>query len=131
MMHVSWFVLPPVEEYYFKPHHAFYQTLPPFRFDCQTGIAAATNNPMQLIYPKELTKIFVPVDLDGKLSRTVFKVAHRNPSETIHWHLDESYLGSTSDFHEMELNPEKGYHLLTLVDKKGNRLERKFRIIGK
>ena len=131
MMHVSWFVLPPVEEYYFKPHHAFYQTLPPFRLDCQTGIAAATNNPMQLIYPKELTKIFVPVDLDGKLSRTVFKVAHRNPSETIHWHLDESYLGSTSDFHEMELNPEKGYHLLTLVDKKGNRLERKFRIIGK
>ena len=131
MDHVPWFVLPPVEEYYFKPHHAFYQTLPPFRSDCQDASTAATNSPMQLIYPKELTKIFVPIDLDGKLSRTVFKVAHRTPTETIHWHLDESYLGSTTDFHEMELNPEQGYHLLTLVDEKGNRLERRFRIIGK
>ena len=128
MDHVPWFVLPPVEEYYFKPHHAYYKTLPPFRSDCQDASTAGTNNPMQLIYPKELTKIFVPIDLDGKLSRTVFKVAHRTPTETIHWHLDESYLGSTTDFHEMELNPEQGYHLLTLVDEKGNRLERKFRI---
>lgn len=131
MDHVPWFVLPPVEEYYYKPHHAYYKTLPPYRSDCQDASSAATNNPMQLIYPKELTKIFVPIDLDGKLSRTIFKVAHRTPTETIHWHLDESYLGSTIDFHEMELNPVQGYHLLTLVDEKGNRLERKFRIIGK
>lgn len=131
MDHVPWFVLPPVEEYYFKPHHAFYKTLPTYRSDCQNVSVAGTNNPMQLIYPKELTNIFIPIDLDGKLSRTIFKVAHRIPTETIHWHMDESYLGSTTDFHEMELNPEQGHHLLTLVDEKGNRLERKFRIIGK
>ncbi len=131
MDHVPWFVLPPVDEYYYKPHHAYYKTLPPFRSDCQDASTASTNNPMQLIYPKELTKIFVPIDLDGKLSRTIFKVAHRTPTQTIHWHLDEDYLGSTTDFHEMELNPEQGYHLLTLVDETGNRLERKFQIIGK
>ena len=131
MEHIPWFVLPPVEEYYFKPNNPFYKTLPAFRSDCEDAEIEASNNPMQLIYPKELTKIYIPIDLDEKLSRTVFKVAHRTQSETIHWHLDENYLGSTNDFHEMELNPSEGYHLLTLVDGKGNRLERRFRIIGK
>ncbi len=131
MQHVPWFVLPPVEEYYFKPHHPNYKVLPPFRADCKETVVSTTNNPMQLIYPKVLTKIYVPVDLDGELSRTVFKIAHRSPSQTVHWHLNESYLGSTTDFHEMELKPEAGKHLLTLVDENGNRLERKFTIVSK
>ena len=131
MEHVPWFILPPVEEYYFKPHQPNYKVLPKFRSDCQENASTLTNNPMQLIYPKVLTKIYVPVDLDGELSRTVFKVAHRSPSQTIHWHLNESYLGSTTDFHEMELKPDAGKHLLTLVDENGHRLERSFRIVSK
>jgi penicillin-binding protein 1C len=30
MQHVSWFVLPPAVEYYYKQHHPAYKTLPPF-----------------------------------------------------------------------------------------------------
>ena len=131
MNHESWFVLPPVEEYYYKSIHPSYKVLPNYRSDCQDGVEKNTNNPMQLIYPKKLTSIFVPLDLDGKLSRTIFKVAHRNPNQTIHWHLDNHFLGSTVDFHEMELNPEAGSHILTLVDYNGNSLQRKFKIIRK
>ena len=86
---------------------------------------------MQLIYPQHKTKIFVPKELDGTLSRTVFKVAHRTPDQTIFWHLNHEYLGKTATFHQLELAPEPGNHILTLVDESGNRLQRAFEIIGK
>lgn len=132
MIHLPWLVLPPLEEYYYRQGHPSYQSLPPLRADCQnTSVAAAVNRTMQLIYPREATKIFVPIDLDGKMSKTVFQVAHRKPETTIYWHLDQDYIGSTSTFHQFSLQPTVGKHLLTLVDKDGNRLEQSFEIIRK
>lgn len=128
MRHASWFVLPPVEEYYYKSKNPNYRPLPDFRADCNNQ---SLDNPMQLIYPKANSRIYVPVDLDGSLSRTVFKVAHRNPETEIHWHIDNTYLGSTEQFHNMELNPTEGDHLLTLVDANGKRLELEFEILQK
>lgn len=130
MRHEAWFVLPPMEEFYYKSKHPTYRSLPPFREDCQSDISAA-KSPMQLIYPQHKTKIFVPKELDGTLSRTVFKVAHRNPETTIFWHLNNEYLGETKTFHQIELAPEAGEHQLTLVDENGNRLVREFEIVGK
>ena len=85
---------------------------------------------MQLIYPKQTTKIYVPIDLDGTLSETIFKVAHRKVDTPIYWHLNNEYLGVTEHFHEMALQPPVGKHVLTLVDGDGFRLERKFEILG-
>lgn len=130
MRHEPWFVLPPMEEYYFKSKHPEYRSLPPYRADCQSVISA-NQSPMQLIYPQHKTKIFVPKELDGTLSRTVFKVAHRNPATTIFWHLNNEYLGDTKTFHHIELAPAAGIHQLTLVDEAGNRLVREFEIVGK
>ena len=132
MVHRSWFVLPPLEEFYYKSKNPAYQPPPPQRADCMDASAGqGTYHPMQLIYPKTRTRIYVPVDLDGKRGQTVFQVAHRKPETEVHWHLDGSYLGSTVSFHEMALQPEIGKHLLTLVDKDGYRLEEEFEIIGK
>ena len=86
---------------------------------------------MELIYPKSPTRILVPRDLDGSRSRTVFTVAHRTPETEIYWHLDEHFIGSTRDFHSMELDPSPGKHVLTLVDEQGYRLEQSFEIIAK
>ena len=129
MVHRSWFVLPPVEEYYYKTSNPNYDLLPPFRADCQAN--NNENNPMQLIYPKETARIYVPVDINGQLSRTVFKVAHRKPETKIHWHLDNEFIGSTQQFHHIELQPSPGKHQLTLVDNDGNRLHQSFEIIEK
>ncbi|MCB9039703.1 MAG: penicillin-binding protein 1C [Lewinellaceae bacterium] len=128
-MHPSaWFVLPPTEEYFYKARNPGYAPLPPFRPDC----ASQPDQPdMELIYPKYPTKIYVPVGLDGQLSKTVFTAAHRNPQATIFWHLDSEYIGSTQTFHSFELNPSEGKHLLTLVDAQGHRLEQPFEIIKK
>ena len=131
MLHQSWFVLSPLEEYYFRNKNPAYKPPPPFRPDCIAAQAAPGQAPMQLIYPKNPTRIFVPVDLDGHLSSTVFQVAHRIPETEIYWHLDGVYLGSTKTVHQMGLQPPVGKHRLALVDANGYRIEQVFEIIGK
>lgn len=124
----SWFVLPPLQAYYYRRYHPEYANLPPFLPTC-----ADTESPpaMELIYPREPTRILVPVDLNGKLSRTVFEVAHADEQARLYWHIDEVFLGTTEQFHTMEFNPEVGQHRLTVVDELGKRLELDFEIIGK
>ena len=131
MQHRAWFILPPIEEYYFKGKNPGYVTPPPFRSDCKGTMAAQSQTPMQLIYPKHPTRIYVPVDLDGKLGSTVFQVAHRSRSAEIFWHLDGNYLGATTVFHQMALQPPVGKHTLALVDRDGYRLEQTFEVVGK
>ena len=132
ILHEGRFVLPALEEFYYRKKHPEYLPLPPYHPNCaastvQSGVAG----PMQLIYPAPRAKIFIPRDLDGSLSATVFKLAHRNPDTRVFWHLDNIYLGSTQTFHNLEMRPSPGPHLLTLVDAHGNRLEANFRIIEK
>jgi penicillin-binding protein 1C len=129
MIHVPWFVLPPAQEWYYKSKNPDYKDLPPYRDDCISGNSAF--NSMELIYPKSNAKIYVPIELDGTIGKTVFQVAHRRPQTTIYWHMDGEYLGMTTEFHQMELSPAKGKHILTLVDQYGETLIRQFEILGK
>lgn len=130
MLHQSRMVLPPIEAFYYRTKNQTYQPLPPLHPDCEKQ-QEDDMQPMELIYPKFATKIYVPIDLDGQYSKTIFTVAHRQAERTIYWHLDAQYLGATQHFHSMELQPAAGKHQLTLVDEKGNRLERWFEIIEK
>ena len=86
---------------------------------------------MNLIYPTTSTRIYIPVNLEGKTSNTVFKAVHREPEMKIFWHLDDEYLGSTKTFHEMSLCPLPGRHKIILIDESGNRIERSFEVLGK
>lgn len=123
----DWFVLPPIEEYYYKAKHVSYRPLPPFAKGCDdpSGIAK-----MELIYPKSDSRIYIPRELDGTLGTTVFQVAHRNPGITIFWHVDGEFLGSTTRSHRMTLSPGVGTHRLTLVDETGETLEKTFIILS-
>jgi penicillin-binding protein 1C len=124
----NWFVLPPVQEYYYKAKNISYKTLPPYRPDCQPLQAVAG---MDLIYPKPNARIFIPRDLDGKPGSTIFELAHRNSTTTVYWHIDGEFVGSTKKIHHMALNPLQGKHVLTLVDDAGEALTRQFEIISK
>jgi penicillin-binding protein 1C len=126
MVHEPWFVLPPLEEHYYVQQHPEYKLLPPFLEGCDQSEAGL---PMQLIEPKANTRIYIPRNLDGTLSRTVFRAAHRRPEAVLFWHIDDHYVGKTEQFHNLELSPEPGDHILTLVDDQGNRLQRKFTIL--
>jgi penicillin-binding protein 1C len=125
---VPWFVLPPVQEWYYKSKNPVYKTLPPFRSDC----ASDSEPQLDLIYPREnYTKLFIPIELDGKPGKTVFEAVHRIAGATIFWHLDNEYLGNTKNIHQMGLFPNPGKHVITLVDENGESLSRTFEVIGK
>jgi penicillin-binding protein 1C len=128
MKNVSWFVLPPAQEWYFRTKNPFYRMLPPFRSGC---VQSGGSRNMELIYPREGSVLYVPVDLDGRTGSTVFKVAHHNPEATVYWHLDEQFLGATKQVHQMALSPERGFHRLTLVDQNGETLTMGFEIMTK
>ncbi|MFA5668314.1 MAG: penicillin-binding protein 1C [Balneolaceae bacterium] len=122
----NWFVLPPVEEWYYKKKHGDYKVLPPLSPNCAEEQIAS----MRLIYPFKASTIYVPLELDGSLGKTIFEVAHRDNTTEIYWHLDEEFIGTTSTFHQMALSPKPGAHTLTLVDENGNTLVHEFVIVG-
>jgi penicillin-binding protein 1C len=123
MQHVAWFILPPVEEWYYKRKNAFYKPLPPLKPGCMNE---QDINQMEFIYPKENAKVFIPVDIDNQKSKVIFDVAHRKTGVRIYWHLDGVYIGSTQDIHQMALSPAKGVHRLDIVDENGNTDSRNF-----
>lgn len=128
MHHVPWFVLPPVEEHFYRDRDPNYRTLPPWHPDCLSTDEQL--QPMQMIYPHKNTQIILPRNLDGSLSSTVFQAAHRQPQRRILWHLNQQYIGETRHFHTMELQPSPGKHTLTLVDEAGYRLEIQFEVLS-
>lgn len=131
MQAVNWFLLPPTQEFYWRQHHSEYRTLPPWRRDCLADSAQVDDdNPMELIYPQAQSRIYIPVDLDGKRSRVVLKAVHRDAAATLYWHLDDEFLGETKVFHEREASLEPGVHKLLVMDKNGYKLERRFNVIG-
>ncbi|HNX06478.1 MAG TPA: penicillin-binding protein 1C [Bacteroidales bacterium] len=124
----KWFVLPPVMEYFYKSKNPFYRVLPPYRDDCVPQESGAGPD---MIYPKNNSRIYIPVDLNGVREKVVFKAAHNSTGIKLYWYLDNVFIGITSDFHQMALAPEAGKHKLTLVDQKGQHLSVNFEIIEK
>ena len=124
----KWFILPPVEEYYYKSKNITYKSLPPYRGDCPDPASDAT---MDLVYPRQRARIFVPRELDGTDGNAIFEVAHRTPKTQIFWHLDGQYLGSTKGTHKMLLAPSAGLHTISLVDESGQTLTRRFEVLAK
>lgn len=125
IQHKSWFVLPPVQEYYYKEKVISYKSLPPVKLGCLEPKAA-----MDMIYPKQHARIFIPRSLSGNEGQVLFQVAHNQGNTKIFWHLDGRYVGSTKGQHQLALHPEKGKHVLTLVDEQGHALVRQFEVIS-
>ncbi|MDX1670732.1 MAG: penicillin-binding protein 1C [Balneolaceae bacterium] len=123
----SRFVLPPSQEWFYRMNHPSYQTLPPYLASCRNTAEAIAA--MELIYPINSSKIYVPKELDGSPGNTVFEVAHRSAKATIFWHVDEVFVGKTRETHQMALNPKPGPHILTLVDENGTTLQHRFEIL--
>ncbi|MCB0399978.1 MAG: penicillin-binding protein 1C, partial [Winogradskyella sp.] len=114
----SWFVLPPLQEYYFKAKNPFYKSLPPYRTDCVETSAVQ----MEFIYPNQQNTIFLPKDFDGNTNDLILKVAHSKPELNLYWYIDDAYVGQTKDIHDMAILPQQGEHTITVVDELGNEI---------
>lgn len=127
MVTKSWFVLPPVMEWYYKNKHADYAILPPFRADC----AAAMGVSMDFIYPKEYySKIYLTKDFSGEVQPVILKVAHTQPHMKLFWYANDHFLGSTETFHEMPFKSKSGTYLITVTDEYGGELKRKIEVVN-
>jgi len=121
----SWFVLPPVMEWYYKNQHIEYRNLPPFRSDCGALLAPA----MDFIYPKANTKIYLTKNFNSEIQPVVLKVAHSQRDAELFWYVDEVYVGKTKTFHEMPVKAATGTHYITVVDEFGNEIRRKVQLV--
>ena len=127
----DWFVLPPAQEFFWRQQHSNYRLMPPWRKDCLADVRELDNDqPMDLLYPHAGSRLYIPVDIDGRRSRALLQAVHRQPGMTLYWHLDEQYLGATKLFHEQSVSLEPGWHKLKLVDQQGYELARWFQVLG-
>ena len=123
---MPWFVLPPVQESYFKQKNSFYKMLPPFRSDCQ---GSETQKVMGFIYPENNAKIYIPKELDGQKGKMVMKVVHRDPDAILYWHLNDKYIGSTTKYHHKAIAPDCGNYTISVIDNNGEKISRKFEVL--
>jgi penicillin-binding protein 1C len=128
MIHKSWFILSPAMEYYYKQKNADYKILPAFKPGCNYADAGKV---MEIIYPQPDAKIYVPLEINGEKGKTIFTAAHRKTDMKIFWSLDDQYIGTTQNFHQLALDPPAGKHIITLVDENGVSISRSFEILEK
>jgi penicillin-binding protein 1C len=127
MLQKSWFVLPPGMEFYYKQRHQDYQVLPAFLPGCNME----GGRPMELVYPDEHARLYVPVELTGERGNAIFTAAHRSPGAKIFWHLDDQFIATTIQFHQVGVQPAPGKHTITIVDEQGERITRNFEVLAK
>ncbi len=127
MTNKSYFVLPPVMAWYYKQKHPEYKDLPPWEQGCQPE----DDQSLDLIYPKNGVKIFIPKDFGNRQQKIVCKAVDQNPDATVYWHLDNAFVKLTHVKHQIEIYAKPGKHRLTLVDDTGHRIVCKFDVSGK
>ena len=120
------FSLPPVMEHYYKTAHPEYIPLPPVK---STVHSAASEDTMRFLYPEDGSVIQLPRLMDGSRGQLTCTVAHSNPTDTLFWHCDDSFVGTTADLHSVQLNLTSGEHKISVVDTHGNVIKTVVRII--
>lgn len=112
----NWFVLPPVQEYYFKNLKLNYKILPPFNEGCIVDEKAV----MDFIYPKSLNvKVYLTKDFNGKVQPLVVKIAHKQDDMELFWYVNGEFKGRTKHFHELALDLKSGKQVISVSDKNG------------
>lgn len=127
MKNRKWFVLPPSMEKYYQLNHPDYKVLPDYRSDCGCAKNASS---IGFVYPRNNSTIYVPIEIDGSKGQTIFEVVHQSNHGKLFWHLDDVFLGTTIDIHQLSARPSVGKHRLTVMDEQGNRASVRFYVEG-
>lgn len=125
----SMFVLPAIQESFYRNTHPDYRPVPPWRSGCEPQLTKSSQ-PLSLMYPHQGSKIYLPVNLDGSSSSMVAEATHSLRGTAIFWHLDGTYLGQTEALHQQLIQVDEGAHVLTLVDEVGNTVVCDFEVLA-
>ncbi|KMT64576.1 hypothetical protein XM47_13780 [Catenovulum maritimum] len=130
MWQKSYLILPAVTAYYYRQTNPNWRTPPEWRTDCtKQAVDAMEQLNFAFEYPPKGAKIKLPVELDGKLGRLVAKAHHINQNEVLYWHLDNEFIGTSQHIHDQEIAVNSGWHLLTITNQQGEKIERWFKVI--
>jgi penicillin-binding protein 1C len=76
-------------------------------------------NRLDLLYPVEGIKIFVPRDYDRAYEKIIFSATHQHGDMQLFWYLDGAYLGTTEIHHQLAVSLKPGKHRLVVQDEEG------------
>ncbi|MBK6264397.1 penicillin-binding protein 1C [Marivirga sp. S37H4] len=118
-------MLPPAQARFYKKYNTAYTEPPEWNNNC----LKSKNASMEMIYPRQSTKIIIPKEISGDKGRAIFEVAHQSSQAIVYWYLDDLYLGSTEGTHQMEIDTDQeGQHKLYLADSEGEYLSFTFEV---
>jgi len=103
--------------YYYRKSHSDYQDLPPFRGDC---ITQDQRKQIEFIYPKQGEHIYLTKNFYSDLQPFIAKASTSSANKTLFWYLNKQYMGTTRQFHEMEIRGNSGVNYLTITDEEGH-----------
>jgi penicillin-binding protein 1C len=115
--------LPPDVAQFMRESGQAVDRIPPHKSTCS---ALADQRPLQILYPTSNARLWVPRDLDGTLQKVAARAAHSHSESLIYWYIDDVFLGSSEKHHSKALDLSKGWHVLEIVDKAGNRDHTRF-----
>ena len=117
----TWFVLPPLQAYFYKQRNSEYKPVPNYRPDC----LELEPKTMDFVFPTGLrSKFSLTKNESGNLNTIVFKVAHSDKNASVYWYLNDEYMGKTKEYHELAMIPRKGQHSIIAIDNYGNEVKR-------
>ncbi|MBO6517800.1 MAG: penicillin-binding protein 1C [Bacteroidia bacterium] len=119
-----WFVLPTAAENYYKIKHPDYSVLPDFKTGCQQS-----EEGLEILYPLRNSVIKVPKLLNSDKGHVIFEAVHRQEDAELFWYIDERFITTTKDIHQVNVQPKTGTHVLTITDGIGHKVKRQFRVI--
>ncbi|NOR28954.1 MAG: penicillin-binding protein 1C [Lutibacter sp.] len=118
--HKSWFVLPPLQEFYYQKMNPLYKKLPSYRLDC----LSEEKSQMEFVFPSENITIYLTKNFEGNYNSLLLKIVHSTPNIKVFWYLNNKFIGQTKNIHEIETLPKKGKYLITAIDELGNEINR-------
>jgi penicillin-binding protein 1C len=127
MTNKAWFILPPVQEYYYSKKNNWYRSLPPLRSDCLSS--TESENVFSFIYPEDFSKVKIPKELDGSDGELVIRIAHRKQETRVFWYVDNAFVAETKSYHELGIYLDPGQHEITIVDENGNSLNQRLTVL--
>lgn len=120
----SIFYLDPVAGYYYHQKHKSEYIPLKLAASCSREI----KNTLGIIYPTDNARLIIPTNFSGEKERVIFTANHTVRDQSIYWHLDEKFLGTTQGVHELACLLSPGKHKLLIMDSNGNRDHKNFEV---
>jgi penicillin-binding protein 1C len=120
------FVLPEVMAYYYRRADPTYIGRPPLH----PSSPSAGGSRISFLGLSETNKIYIPIDRDGSRQMLALEAVSSDPEDELFWYLNDRFLGTTRNYHSMEIHPERGIHVISITNGHGARASRTIEIIS-